>query len=80
MSWNYRIVRDVHKVGDEEHEEYTIREVYYDHGQIVSWTAGGCHASGDTWMDCANDYAVMGRAFNLPIVDVSSGEPIEVGR
>lgn len=78
MTWNYRIVRTTHQVGDDEHEEYTIREVYYEDGKIVSWTANPCHPSGETWQECGNDHAIMGRAIGLPIVDVSSGEPVEV--
>lgn len=78
MTWNYRIVRDVHKVGDEEHEEFTIREVYYDDGRIVSWTKDPMYPSGDTWIECADNHAMMGRACGQPIVDISSGEPVEV--
>lgn len=78
MSWNYRMVRDVHQVGDEEHEEYTIREVYYKDGKIVAWSAEPSSPSGDTWQECGNDHAIMGRAIGQPIVDVSSGKPVEV--
>lgn len=80
MSWNYRIVRDVHRVGDEEHPSYTIREVYYyDDGTIRGWTQNPCYPSGDTWMECGDDHAKMGRAIGLPVIDVSSGKPVEVG-
>lgn len=79
MSWNYRIVRTVHQVGDEEHEWYTIREVYYDaEGNITSWTKDPCYPAGDTWQECYDDLAIMGRVVNFPIVDVSSGKPVEV--
>lgn len=78
MTWNYRIVRDVHKVGDEEHESFSIREVYYEDGKITSWADRGHAPSGDDWIDCADDHAIMGRAIGQPIVDVSSGKPVEV--
>lgn len=79
MSWNYRLVRDVHQVGDEEHESFTIREVYYDaEGNIEGWTQDPCYPAGDTWKECYNDLAVMGRVVSHPIVDISSGKPIEV--
>ena len=79
MSWNYRVVRDVHQVGNEEHESYTIREVYYDKdGEIEGWTQDACYPAGDTWQECGNDHAIMGRAIGQPIVDISSGKAVEV--
>lgn len=78
MSWNYRVVRDVHQVGDEEHESFSIREVYYEGDKIVSWTAEPCYPAGDTWIELANDHAIMGRAIGTPVVDISSGKPVEI--
>jgi hypothetical protein len=81
VTWNYRVVRDLHKVGDEERPSYTIREVYYDdEGNIMGWTEGPCHPSGDTWVELGDDHAMMGRAFGLPVVDVSHGRPAELSR
>jgi hypothetical protein len=78
-TWNYRIVRDVHKVGDEEHASCTIREVYYDEdGKITSWTKEPCYPAGETWEECFDNHAIMGRALGTAIVDVSSGEAVEV--
>ena len=79
MSWNYRVVKTSHQVGDEWHDSYTIREVYYDdEGNIESWTAEPCYPAGDTWQECGNDHAIMGRAIGAPIVDVTSGKAVEV--
>jgi hypothetical protein len=78
-TWNYRIVRTTHQLGGQEHQSFTIREVYYDDdGKITSWTAEPCYPAGDTWMECADDHAVMGRAVGQPVVDVSSGKAVEV--
>lgn len=78
--WNYRIVRDVHRVGDEDHESFSIREVYYDDGgKIESWTADPCYPAGDTWVDLVDDYSIMQRAIGLAVVDVSDEKnPVEL--
>lgn len=82
MSWNYRIVREVHKVGDREYPSYDIREVYYDdeedNNKITSWTSDSCYPSGDTWIECGEDLAIMGRAIGAKIVDISTGKAIEM--
>lgn len=78
-TWNYRTIRDVDTVGEEAHEWYTIREVYYDEaGRIVSWTDDPCYPTGDTLTECLEDYARMGQAADMPVIDVSSGEPVEM--
>jgi hypothetical protein len=80
MSWNYRIVRDVQRVGDEEHESFSIREVYYDDdGKITGWTAEPCCPAGETWVDLVDDYSTMQRAIGLAVVDVSDEKnPVEL--
>ena len=81
MSWNYRVVREMHRVGDtdEEYPSYTIREVYYDEdGTIKGWTERPCHPAGDTWVELGEDHTLMGYALTLPVIDVASGEPVEL--
>lgn len=79
MTWNYRIVRDVHTLDGEEYEDFSIREVYYRRdGTIHAWAAKGCSPGGETWRECFDDHARMGRAFDGLVVDVSSGKPVEV--
>ena len=79
MTWNYRVVRDVHKVGDQEHEWFSIREVYYDDdGNISSWADRGHAPSGDTWAECFEDHGMMLRALAGDVVDVSGAKPVEV--
>lgn len=79
MSWNYRVVREEHPVGDQIHESWSIREVHYrEDGTISGWTAKPCHPGGDDKAELVTDYHMMARAFTLPVVDVSSGEAVEL--
>lgn len=79
MSWNYRIVKTREGPAGQEQDIYTIREVYYDEdGEIKGWTENPCHPFGETWMECADDHAIMGRAIGMPIVDVTGDKPVEV--
>jgi hypothetical protein len=82
MSWNYRVIRDLAKVhsdeGSEEQAVYSIREVYYDDdGGVKGWTEEPCDPFGESWLELSGDHAMMGRALALPVVDVTSGQPVE---
>ena len=78
--WNYRVVRDVRVDPDgEEVATYDIHEVYYhDDGTIRGWSKDPIAPHGESWAECGDDHARMGRALTLPVVDVSTGEPREM--
>lgn len=84
MSWNYRILKrktflraydDVKNTVEEidTGTEFFVGEVYYDEdGKPVGW----CEASapiGETLFEAKNDFSLMGKAFDKPIL-ISDGE------
>lgn len=79
MTWNYRVFYDEVVLTNQEREGYfTIREAYYDDAdQVVSWTDEPCYPQGYTWIELANDLGLFSRATALPIIDITSGTPVE---
>lgn len=84
MTWNYRVVKDSHTVNGLITEvSFSIREVYYDDDNddwIVSWTAEPSAPVGDTWLECVDNHLMMSAALGLPVVDVTSGSPVQISR
>lgn len=70
-TWRYAMTREhVHGV-----DVYTIREVYVSPDGSLSWTEAACATNGSSWLDCANDLALMGRAAGGPVLDLTLDPP-----
>ena len=67
MTWRYAMTREVH----DGEAFYTIREVYTSDDGKIGWTQDAIAARGDTWQQCGNDLALMGRAVGSSILDIS---------
>jgi hypothetical protein len=77
MSWNYRVTR---VKGETDDYAYGIREVYYaEDGAIQGWTAKEVPLYGDSWSELVHAHALMGGAFDRPVIDVTDEKnPVEV--
>lgn len=70
-TWRYAITREQHDGED----FYTIREVYTGPDGALSWTEDAIAARGDTWVECCDDLAKMGRALGSPVLDLTLDPP-----
>ena len=68
MIWEYRVT----KSGAQCAETYEIREIYYDAGQIIAWSAEPDNASGDDLEQLAQDLARMSGALSKPVLDLDA--------
>lgn len=71
-TWRYAMTRETDEDGE---HFFTIREVYTSDDGTLSWTAIGVAARGDTWSECGDDLAKMGRAIGSPVLDISVDPP-----
>lgn len=71
-TWRYAMTRETDEDGE---HFFTIREVYTSDGGALSWTENAIAARGDTWTECADDLAVMGRAIGASVLDISVDPP-----
>lgn len=74
-TWRYAITRESAPTGD----WYAIREVYTHPDGSLSWSEEPVTVGGDTWLECGEDWALMGRAVNAPILDLTLDPPAWVG-
>lgn len=65
MSWNYRVI---HSVADGQ-DAYQIHEVYYRDDVVEKWTTEAVEPFGETAEELRGDYEMMGRAFELPVLE-----------
>lgn len=77
MTWNHRVLRQTHALGDEEHVGFSVHEVFYDKGVPGSWTEEAVGVAGDTWVEACDAHAIMGRAFSLPVLEVVGDKLVE---
>lgn len=70
-TWRYAITRE--RIHGEDF--YTIREVYTGPDGELSWTEDSIAASGESWMECADDLALMTRAMNSLVLDLTLDPP-----
>jgi hypothetical protein len=71
-TWQYCIVRD-RREGE---VFYTVREVYFEHGQPSSWTADGVDPFGSTREEifrCLAD--MMGATVRMKVLDLTGEKP-----
>lgn len=79
MSWNHRVIREIHEVGSERQLDYGVHEVFYgDDGSPSSWTKEPVAIFGDTFKGAAEVYMQMAGAFMLPILEVIGDKLVEV--
>jgi hypothetical protein len=64
-TWNFRIISK--KVGKS--ISYSIHEVYYENGNITSWTKNPCRMFGESINELEKDLERMARAFIEPVLD-----------
>jgi len=73
MSWNYRVVRKVHRVDGREEFQYGIHEVYYDDDHVpTSCTVDPVTPYGDTEDELAQDMRYFASALEKPVLDYDS--------
>lgn len=79
MTWNYRILRRVSKVGnDYEDISHAIHEVFYDkHGQPDSATAYPVYPHGETVDDMLDDIDRYMEALKKPVLDYDTLQEAE---
>ena len=70
-SWCYRMTREQRDGED----FFTIREIYTGGDGSLSWSADPIAARGDSWMECADDLALMGRALGADVLDLTLDPP-----
>ena len=54
---------------------FTIRELYTGPEGQLGWTEDPIAPRGDSWIGCADDLALMGRAASGPILDLTLDPP-----
>ena len=64
MTWNYRII--VRQ--DDDEEDFSIYEVYYEDDKIIAWTRDRVGISGNSIEELREVYKRFGRAFDKPIL------------
>ena len=64
VTWNYRII--VRQ--DDDEEDFSIYEVYYEDDKIVAWTQDRVGISGNSIEELREAYKKFGRAFDKPIL------------
>lgn len=75
-TWNYRVTR---ATNSHDEQSFEISEVYYDREGYISGWANADPPSGDSWLECEEDFKAMALAFERPVVDVSDPDsPWEV--
>lgn len=70
-TWRYCMTRDL--VDGE--CVFEVREVYTGSDGRLSWTADPVYPNGSSWRDCANDIALMSRAVNGRVLDLTLVPP-----
>jgi len=70
-TWRYCMTRDL---VDGEYV-FEVREVYTDPDGALSWTEKPASPNGSSWVDCANDIALMSRAVNGRVLDLTLVPP-----
>lgn len=81
-SWNYRVMRHSYQVQDGTKEYwFVLHQVSYDErGEIRYWTTPedrGDYPYGDTEAELQNDVREMVKAFDLPVLDYTTGKEID---
>lgn len=66
MSWDYRVTKD--KNG------FTIREVYYEKGEIFGWLQDAPYPWGKTREELEKDFNFMKKAFEYTTIDLAEIE------
>jgi hypothetical protein len=67
--WNYRLT--VQTCDDV--SLWEVREIYYaDDGSVTSWSKDPITASGESWLECADDLSRMAGVISLPAFDLDA--------
>lgn len=78
MSWNYRIVRRVHKIGDAEQIAYGIYEAYYNQaGNPDGITENPVDPYGEDLTELIGSFELMKKAFDKPVLDYYTLKEVE---
>lgn len=82
MHWNYRVMREVHKTGEDQEILFAIHEVYYEKDEIKGWSAEPMYPTWDmddieAGMDAKILLEKYAKAFEHPILDYETGEEIK---
>lgn len=81
MPWNYRVVKKIvevkTEVGPKEYVEFAIHEAYYNpDGSLHSLTEDQIEPYGETLEELKDSYALMGHAFEKPVLDFDTGKEL----
>lgn len=76
VRWAYALTRQ----STDDETQYAIRELYFDAaGNVVTWTVGPAHPTGDTVGELQADLQAMDSASMSPrVFDIDAGEFVDV--
>ena len=77
MTWNYRVVRTKAEASEGGYC-FAIHEVYYEDGEMTSWTVNAIPAMGDCLMDVSWALDRMKEALAKPILDGDGEKLVEI--
>lgn len=72
-TWRYCISREREYLDGSDY--FAIREVYEDADGQLSWTEDAIKPEGATWQDIANTLALIGKAVNGGVLDLTLDPP-----
>lgn len=67
--WNYRVIRKVHKLKDEEWVQFGIHEVYYSDGEPSMCSVDAMAPHGDTSEELQEDAKHFQLALTKPVLN-----------
>ena len=71
MTWNYRVIKKIHKDEKYTEEYYEIHEVYYDEdGKMHAWSENPCSMFGTSLEELKSDGGYFMEALNKPTIEV----------
>ena len=79
MTWNYRVIRQIHKSRFGVSVSYHVHEVHYDGDhRPVSWSSDPVAPMGETLAELTDELIRFKAACRKPILEVIDGELREV--
>lgn len=77
--WNYRVFKRVSlDSSGAEYAEYGIIEVYYKGSKVEGYTADFIPVRGESEEEVKEDFLLMQKAFELPVVTIEDLEPKKI--